>query len=172
MGRFETWSGKIGWTSEVAEKVKGVVSGSKVSQMFKDCVWREVRKEWLSEAHERSKLGVLQALMGRECKSRCVQVGKKSLRWILAKLRGGTAELRIESGRWVGLAREDRICTQCDSGEVEDVEHFLLRCSGMASERAEMEKQVEKIVVDFQDKCDEEKVVMVLDEACLDRRVG
>ena len=28
---------------------------------------------------------------------------------------------------------------------------------------------MEKIVIDFQDKCDEEKV---LDEACLDRRVG
>ena len=42
----------------------------------------------------------------------------------------------------------------------------------MASKRAVMKKQVEKFVVDFQDKCDEEKVVMVLDEACLDRRVG
>ena len=156
----------------MAEKLKGVVSGSEVSQMSKDCAWREVRKEWLSEANERSKLGVLQVLMGREYKSRCVQIGRESLRWILAKLRGGMVELRIESDRWVGLAREDRICTQCDSGEMEDVEHFLLRCSRMASERAEMEKQVEKIVVDFQDKCDEEKVVMVLDEACLDRRVG
>ena len=42
----------------------------------------------------------------------------------------------------------------------------------MASERAEPEKHVEKIVVGFQDRCDEEKVVMVLDEACLDRRVS
>ena len=32
-----------------------------------------------------------------------------------------------------------------------------------------MEKHVEKIVVGFQDKCDEETVV---DEACLNRRVG
>ena len=64
------------------------------------------------------------------------------------------------------------MCTQCGSGEVEDVEHFLLRCSRMASERAEMEKPVEKIVVEFQDSCDEEKVVMVWDEACTDRRAG
>ena len=42
----------------------------------------------------------------------------------------------------------------------------------MASERAEMEKHVEKIVVGFQNRCDEEKVAMVLDEACTDRRVG
>ena len=31
---------------------------------------------------------------------------------------------------------------------------------------------MEKIVAGFQYKCDEEKVVMVLDEACTDRRVG
>ena len=42
----------------------------------------------------------------------------------------------------------------------------------MASERAEMEKHVEKIVVGFQNRCDEEKVAMVLDEACTDRRVS
>ena len=63
----------------------------------------------IREANESSKLGVLQRLMGRECKSRCVQVGRKSLRWILAKLRGGTAELRVESGRWIGLSREESI---------------------------------------------------------------
>ena len=56
--------------------------------------------------------------MGRGSKSRCVQVGRKSLRRILAKLKGGMAELRVESGRWVGLSKEDRICTQCGSGEV------------------------------------------------------
>ena len=60
---------------------------------------RVVRKEWLSEANERSKLGVLRAFMGRGCKSRCVQVGRKSLRQIMVKLRGGTAELRVH-GVW------------------------------------------------------------------------
>ena len=39
----------------------------------------------------------------------------------------------------------------------------------MASERAELEKHVEKIVVGFRDRCDEEKVAMVLDEACTDK---
>ena len=49
------------------------------------------------------------------------------LRWILAKFRGRTVELSVESDRWVGLPREDRSCTQCGSGEVEDAKHFLLR---------------------------------------------
>ena len=42
---------------------------------------------------------VLQRDMGRGCKLRCVQVERKSLKKILAKLRGGMAELRVESGR-------------------------------------------------------------------------
>ena len=53
---------KVGWTSEVAEKLKGVVSWSEVSQMLKACALREVRKEWLSEAKERSKLGCYRCL--------------------------------------------------------------------------------------------------------------
>ena len=43
--------------------------------------------------------------------ARCVQVVRKGLRWILVKLRGGTVELRLETGRWVGLRRENRVCT-------------------------------------------------------------
>ena len=40
------------------------------------------------------------------------------------ELRGGTAELQLEMGRWRGLRREDRKCAECGSGEVEDVKHF------------------------------------------------
>ena len=41
---------------------------------------------------------------------------------MLTKLRGGTAELRVETSRWSGLQREERICKQCALGEVEDEE--------------------------------------------------
>ena len=29
------------------------------------------------------------------------------------------------------MKREERKCTECDSGEVENAEHFLMRCIGM-----------------------------------------
>lgn len=48
-------------------------------------------------------------------------VGCKRQRWILVKLRGGTAELRIETGRWCGLIRDEGICKSSDAGEAEDV---------------------------------------------------
>ena len=39
---------------------------------------------------------------------------------MLMKLRDGTPELRIETGRWCGLRRDERICKMCDRGEMED----------------------------------------------------
>ena len=44
---------------------------------------------------------------------------------ILARLRTGTHQLKIETGRQSGLPREQRLC-RC--GEIEDEEHFLIRC--------------------------------------------
>ena len=76
---------------------------------------------WREEARGRSKLGMIGRLMDYECKARCVEVDGKRQRRILAKLRGGTVEPRIETGRWRGLERQERICKCCESGEVEDV---------------------------------------------------
>ena len=45
------------------------------------------------------------------------------------KLRGETAELAVDTGRWQGLRREERICKKCRGGEVEDVEHLLMSCT-------------------------------------------
>ena len=58
-------------------------------------------------------------LMDNECKARCVGMDCKNCRRMMVKLRGGMAELRIETGRWRGLKREERICKNCRSGEVE-----------------------------------------------------
>ena len=82
--------------------------------------------------------------MDCECKKRCVDISRKRQTRMLVKLRGGTAELEIETRRWCGLSRDERICKTCDAGEVEDLEHFLLCCTCMVEER----RQVEKLTVD------------------------
>ena len=71
------------------------------------------------------KLEVMWRLMDCECKARCVEIDCKRQRRMLMKLRGGTVELRIETGRRCGLRRDERICKMCERGEVEDVEHFF-----------------------------------------------
>ena len=39
--------------------------------------------------------------------------------------------LRFSLVDGIGVKREDRICSQCGLREVEDVEHFVLRCGGL-----------------------------------------
>ena len=88
---------------------------------------------------EQPKLCVLKELVRGGFEARCVGVRRKRIRRILTKLRGGTAELQVEEvGRWRGLKREARKCTECDSGEVENVKHFLMRCRAWNGEREEL----------------------------------
>ncbi len=54
-----------------------------------------------------------------------MEIDCKGQRRMLMMLRGVTAELRIETGRWCGLRRDERLCKICDEGEPEDVEHFF-----------------------------------------------
>ena len=68
------------------------------------------------------------------------------------------AELRIETGRWVWIWRDERICKMCDEREVEDVEHFLLHCNGMAEERKEMVRVMNEIMEGWQEMDGKDKV--------------
>jgi hypothetical protein len=61
--------------------------------------------------------------------------GKVGVVGDMVRLRAGIAELRVETGRYDKLPRCDRICLMCDSGEIEDEEHFLMRCDGCVVER-------------------------------------
>ena len=48
---------------------------------------------------------------------------------MLSKLRISAHKHAIEGGRYLNIPKHERICTACNSGEVEDEEHFLLNCS-------------------------------------------
>ena len=82
------------------------LSSGEIRQMLRDSAWRMVREAWDAEIQEQSKLGVVKGLLECGCQSRCVDVGSKRIQRMLAKLRGGTAELRVETGRWNGLKKE------------------------------------------------------------------
>ena len=59
----------------------------------------------------------------------CSIVEKKREMSMLMKLRGGTTAFQIEVGRWRGAEREETaVCKGCQSGEIEDVCHWLMQC--------------------------------------------
>ena len=63
------------------------------------------------------------------------KVRVKSHRSLLAQLRGGTAPLQIETGRYIGLPVEGRICRSSNTREVEDEQHFCVGCPALEEAR-------------------------------------
>ena len=62
---------------------------------------------------------------------------------MILKLRRGTAPLQVKMGRWRGVKRKERTCKECNSGEVEDVIHWLLRCPTWNSQRQPLMKMIQ-----------------------------
>ena len=89
----------------------------------------------------------------------------------MAKLRGGTAELRIEAGRWRGLERQERVCKCCESGEVEDVEHLVMRCAHVKEERRKLMELMNERVEGWLSMEENERVAVAMDKACTDPAV-
>ena len=53
----------------------------------------------------------------------------------IARLRGGTLRLAVETGRYRQVPADERLCQQCDTGVVETAEHFLFHCPKYVTNR-------------------------------------
>ena len=72
---------------------------------------------------------------------------------------------QIEMGRWHGLKKEERVC-KCDSGEVEDVCHWLLQCSAWNSLRQPLLE-----AMDNEGEEDGDRPALILSHACINYRI-
>ena len=97
---------KLGWRGLNVVALDALTI-KEVKQLLKDTAWWRVRAVWREKAKGSSKLEMTGKLMNNECKARRVGMDCKRRRRMMAKLRGGKAELEIEIGRWHGLRRED-----------------------------------------------------------------
>ena len=122
-------------------------------------MWKKIVNEAVNAAEtneldtdkrERSKLEEYAALhasvdMPRYLKQRRSWVMNNG-RSIKTKLRCGTSELEIETGRHSGTARINRKCKCCSSGEVEDSLHFVMKCPRFRNERRAMNDEIKSTV--------------------------
>ena len=60
---------------------------------------------------------------------------KNPLRKTLVKLRISCHKLRIETGRYDNIPRNERICNFCNCNKIEDETHFLLDCPAYSQVR-------------------------------------
>ena len=72
----------------------------------------------------------------------------------------------METGKWSGLQREERICKQCALGEVEDEAHFVLRCEALLEERRNLLRHIE-LVDGWKDGEEGAKLAMIFQQACI-----
>ena len=71
-------------------------------------------------------------------------------------------KLYIETGRYLGILRYDRICTQCSINEVEDEQHYLFTCPGMESKRKILYDTIEKSCINFKHLNNKNKLIWLL----------
>ena len=57
------------------------------------------------------------------------------LRNLFTKFRCRSTRLPIESGVFVGIKRDDRVCTLCESHDIGDEFHYIFTCSFFSNDR-------------------------------------
>ena len=56
-------------------------------------------------------------------------ISYRSDRSVLSKMIISAHNLAVEKGRYTGFPRHDRICEVCNTGPIENEQHFLLECT-------------------------------------------
>ena len=116
--------------------------------------------------HEKLKLSMMKLIVKCEVESSCAFSNSKVERRLMLKLRGGTAVFQIEIGRWHGAKREEWMCKECDSGEVEDVCHWLLQCSARGHPRQPLLDAMDEVREDFSVQNNGDRTAHILSLAC------
>ena len=114
------------------------LSPSELQHVVTCCLFRLEKERWQTEALTKPKLRSYINFKTEygETEEYVQNVRVKPHRSLLARLRGGTAPLQIETGRYIGLPAEERICRSCNTGQVEDEQHFCIECPALEEARA------------------------------------
>jgi hypothetical protein len=130
---LEEWAEKEAW------------GGLPKNEMWKKVVETEMRRveeeKWRKDMEENGTLDTYRRVkkdLEFEDYLRKIGKGARSGAVLKTKLRGGTNALRVSMGRQQKLERSERMCLICNSGAIEDEEHFVMGCGPMIQERDRM----------------------------------
>ena len=158
---------EFGW-QEISMKDVRDLSNTEVKEMLESIAWRKTWEEWGREMEVKPKLSMLKRITNLDEQSVCAGLRQRADRRMMIKLRGGTAAFQMETGRWRGVARENRICKECGKGEVEDVEHVeLLMCETWKTHR----EPLIAIVQEHYEVDQEDLAAIILSLACRSYKV-
>jgi hypothetical protein len=125
MGMGEAWT-KQQWTTEEHKQ-------------WNSLVWKAVNQkeeqQWKEHMMQKTKLRTYRTIKQTLTFEQYLNSKDRQARQTMTRLRGGTNELRIETGRYPITNRdrrlevEERRCLICMSGEIEDESHFVVDCA-------------------------------------------
>ena len=86
---------------------------------------------------------------------------------------GVSVPKKLGGGRWKGVPREERLCRECGMNEVEDYDHWLLRCLRWDIERRHLLTNVQQRLPNFASAIDDmQRSSVITDLACEDCRTA
>ena len=110
---WNTGGGNIRETIKKAEKV----------------LMEKVKEEWKNELRMQSRLNTYCVFKSDFGVENYVTINlPRYIRSFIAKLRSSTLPIRIETGRFERLSREERICKFCDNQDIESEYHYMFEC--------------------------------------------
>jgi len=110
-------------------------------------------REWLARMQTKPKLRTYVTLKHELTFEHYLTSDDIQARHVMTRLRRGTNELRIETGRYPITNRDrrleihERICLLCLSGEIEDEKHFVLNCTVYDDLRKKMFDVVKRVML-------------------------
>ena len=138
------------------------------------CLFHLQRENWKDEVATKPKLRSYVTFKSdyKETEGYVERTRVKADRSLLAHLRGGTAPLQIEIGRYVCLPVEERKCKTCNTGMVEDEQHFCVGCPSLKKARGPLLRRMEQAHPGFAMLKDNDKFVRIVQQANLDSHIA
>ena len=140
--------------------------------MFISILFRLERENWHTEVKKKPKLRLYRLFKQEYAPESYVNVvTSRAHRSLLAKLRGGSAMLEIETGRYTGIPAEQRLCKLCNS-DVGDEAHFILTCPALQDSRLHLFDYMSLRIPNFPHLSVEEMLCAVMVEAGQSKKVS
>jgi len=118
-------------------------------KLLKASIQAREEKEWKARVEIQPKLRLYRTLKFNLHQEEYLHVIKdREERRLITALRVGTNVLAVETGRWKGEALEERTCSACATGNIENELHFLLDCSAYERERRRLYQRI-RTATDF-----------------------
>ena len=108
-----------------------------------------------NEMQDMSRLKILKTLKSDfQFEKYIVTLSNRKQRSLFAKTRMGTLPLKVETGRYRGIPRDERICVSCNLGVVEDEGHVFFKCPKYKELRDQYLNDISDLISTSDNLCD------------------